>query len=54
MKRRGYRTNFDPETIRLFFQTKLMDKNLGGYWQPTQEAMAINRARIAERLFKNV
>lgn len=50
MKRRGFKPKFDPK----FLQTMEANKHhcLYNDWVPTPEAIALNRARIAQRLIQ--
>ena len=50
MRRRGFKCNFDAEFYRVLYQQKLMSWDLANDWTPTEEAMQLNRQRIAERL----
>lgn len=47
MKRRGFKPTFPPERLLLEHHNKV---KLWGPWEPTPEAMEINRQRIKERL----
>lgn len=47
MNRRGFTTNFEPSALITWQSLK---PDLWQDWVPTPEAMAINRARIKERL----
>lgn len=48
MKRRGFKPNFDPKTLQSMAANKY--HSLYNDWIPDEEAQALNRARIAERL----
>ena len=48
MKRRGFKPNFDPSTLMSMTANKY--HKLYNDWVPDEEAMALNRSRIANRL----
>lgn len=54
MKRRNFNPLFDPEDLWLHHEQFNGDKpvHFWNKWTPTEKAMAINRARIVERLRK--
>jgi hypothetical protein len=45
--RRGFKPNFDPSNIK---NDWFKEKHLWNDWEPTAEALEINRQRIKERL----
>jgi deoxyribonuclease (pyrimidine dimer) len=47
LKLRGFKPTFEPANLLVEHDDK--PKNLWQDWTPTEEALAINRARIAER-----
>ena len=47
MKIRGYKPQYDADPARLM---SAIPPHLRNDWQPTPEALAVNRARIAERM----
>lgn len=50
MKRRGYHPTLPPYSLLLEYQKQKPD--LWGNWEPTDEALYLNRKRIRERLSK--
>jgi deoxyribonuclease (pyrimidine dimer) len=52
MRRRGFTVNFEPTTLLDLHSDKggRLKRALWNDWEPTQEAMEINRRRIEDRL----